>query len=81
MVVYWVYFWFLRFQLFNLIKSYFKIILKVSSFKMVKVFYNLVILIIILELGMEEYNRVRRLLQFFAEVSFKTKVRQAPELY
>mmetsp|Transcript_34499 Transcript_34499/g.33693 ORF Transcript_34499/g.33693 Transcript_34499/m.33693 type:complete len:181 (-) Transcript_34499:39-581(-) len=57
LMLYCIYVWFLRYKLFSLLKSYFRLIIKVNPMKMVQVLYNMFILILILELGMEEYSR------------------------
>ena len=75
MLVYCVYILFLRYKFFTLLKAYAKMISRANKFTMVKAIYNFFVVILILELAMEEYKRMRMFVNFVRRISLKTKIR------
>ena len=57
--LYVAYLWFLKYKVWDLLKEYFRLLFKMSPMKMIKVLYNIFIIMLLIELGLEEYNRIK----------------------
>lgn len=59
-LIYFVYIWFLKYKLFRLLKEYFQTLIKMNNaMKMLKILYNAFIFMLVLELAVEEYGRIK----------------------
>lgn len=74
-LVYVLYLWFLKYKLFSLLGAYFKLIFNMSPMKIVKIVYNAFIIMLILELGFEEYSRIKAIIRFFKKISVSLRVK------
>jgi hypothetical protein len=70
-----LYLWFLKYKLFSLLGAYFKLIFNMSPMKMVKIIYNAFIIMLLLELGFEEYSRIKSIVGFFKKISVSLRIR------
>jgi hypothetical protein len=70
-----LYLWFLKYKLFSLLVAYFKLIFNMSPMKMVKIIYNAFIIMLLLELGFEEYSRIKSIVGFFKKISVSLRIR------
>jgi len=75
-LIYFVYIWFLKYKLFNLLKEYFQTLLKMNNaMKMLKLLYNAFIFMLVLELAIEEYGRIKAVIQFFKQISVSIRIK------
>jgi hypothetical protein len=79
-LIYFVYIWFLKYKLFKLLKDYFKTLFKMNSaLKMLRLLYNAFIFMLVLELALEEYGRVKAVIQFFKNISVSMRIKNRNE--
>jgi len=76
---YMVYLWFLKFKVYHLLKAYVKLLFKMSPLTMLKSIYNPFIVLLLIQVGLEEYERIKKVVAFFKHISWSTRISKSED--